>query len=54
MAVNYLLYVDNKKPFVETVQLVHDMKGSIYNVKAGCMDYLGSLGLVPNDFGHRD
>ncbi|MCD6354168.1 MAG: sulfatase-like hydrolase/transferase [Prolixibacteraceae bacterium] len=53
MAVNYLLYVDNKQPFVETVKMVHERKSSIYNVKAGCMDFLGSIGLVPNNFGNR-
>lgn len=49
MAINYLLYADNKQPFVETIQTVHDMKGRNYNVKAACMDFLGSLGLVPNN-----
>ncbi len=54
MAVNFLLYVDNKQPFVETVKAVHEMPDRIYNVKAGCMDFLGSLGLVPNNFANRD
>jgi len=54
MAVNYLLYVDNKQPFIETVQTVHKMKGRSYNVKAGCMDFLGSLGLVPNNFENKE
>lgn len=54
MAVNYLLYVDNKQPFVETVKAVHERPTSIYNVKAACMDFLGSLGLVPNNFANRD
>lgn len=54
MAVNYLLYVDNKEPFVETVKEIHDLPGSIYNVKAACMDFLGSLGLVPNNFDFKD
>lgn len=48
MAINYLLYVNNKQPFVETIKTVHQMPGSNYNVKAACMDFLGSLGLVPN------
>lgn len=54
MAVNYLLYVDNKQPFVETVQTVHKMEGRSYNVKAGCMDFLGSLGLVPNNIENKE
>ncbi len=49
MAVNYLLYMDNKQPFVETIREVHEMPGRTYNVKAACMDFLGSLGLVPNN-----
>ena len=53
MAVNYLLYMDNRQPFVETIQEVHEMPGRIYNVKAACMDFLGSLGLVPNNPDYR-
>jgi hypothetical protein len=49
MAINFLLYVENKQMFIQTVQSVHDSKGQIYNVKAACMDFLGSLGLVPNN-----
>ena len=49
MAVNYLLYSDNKEPFVETIRTVHDMEDRDYNVRAACMDFLGSLGLVPNN-----
>jgi hypothetical protein len=33
---------------VETIRKVHDMDDHDYNVKAACMDFLGSLGLVPN------
>jgi arylsulfatase A-like enzyme len=54
MAVNYLLYVDNKQPFIETVRIVHDMKGRNYNVRAACMDFLGSLGLVENNMENKD
>lgn len=48
MAINYLLYSTNKQPFIETIKSVHDMKDRNYNVKAACMDFLGSLGFVPN------
>jgi hypothetical protein len=49
MAVNYLLYSDNKEPFVETIRTVHEMEDRDYNVRAACMDFLGSLRLVPNN-----
>lgn len=32
-----------------TVKEVHQMPGRNYNVKAGCMDYLGIMGLVENN-----
>ena len=54
MAVNYLLYVRNKDPFIETIQSVHEMNGRSYDVKAACMDFLGSLGLVPNTFDYAE
>jgi arylsulfatase A-like enzyme len=53
MAVNYLLYKDNKEPFVKTIQSVHQMKGRTYEIKAACMDFLGSMGLVPNNPDYR-
>ncbi len=49
MSINYLLYTDNKEPFIDTIRSVHEMEGRNYNVKAACMDFLGSLGLVPNN-----
>lgn len=49
MAINYLLYTKNKKPFIETIQIVHKMEDRDYNIKAACMDFLGSLKLVPNN-----
>lgn len=49
MSINYLLYVENKLPFIKTIQAVHKMKGRNYNVKAACMDFLGNLSLVPNN-----
>lgn len=53
MSVNYLLYMDNRHPFVETIREVREMPGRIYKVKAACMDFLGSLGLVPNNPDYR-
>ncbi len=54
MAINYLLYCDQKQPFIETIKSVHDMTGKAYTIKAACMDFLGSLGLVPNNFENRE
>lgn len=54
MAINYLLYVSNKEPFIKTMKRVHEMKDRNYNVKAACLDFLGSLGIVPNDYKHRE
>jgi hypothetical protein len=54
MAVNYLLYVTNQQPFVETIRRVHAMPDRDYNVKAACLDFLGSLGLVPNNPDYRE
>lgn len=52
MAINYLLYIDNKEPFVETIKAVYELPGRIYNVKAACLDFLGILKLVENDYEH--
>jgi len=46
MSINYLLYLDKKEPFVETIGMVHKMPGSDYTIKAACLDFLGNLGLV--------
>lgn len=54
MAINYLLYVQNKTPFIDTVKSVYDLKDRSYNVKAASLDFLGSLGVVPNNFDHRN
>lgn len=54
MAINYLLYSKNKEPFIETIRAVHKMPDRDYNVKAACMDFLGSLGLVPNNPDYRE
>jgi arylsulfatase A-like enzyme len=54
MAINYLLYTGNKTPFIETIKDVHEMKDRNYNVKAACMDFLGSLGYVPNSWEYRE
>lgn len=53
MAINYLLYSDNKEPFIETIRKVHEMEDRDYNVQAACMDFMGSIGLVPNNPDYR-
>lgn len=53
MTINYLLYTPNKKPFIATIHQVHDYTTSTYDVKAACLDFLGSLGLVPNTFAYE-
>ncbi|GAA0878136.1 sulfatase [Algoriphagus jejuensis] len=52
MAINYLLYVSDKEPFVSVVREVYDRQGE-YNTSAASKDFLGSLGLVPNTFEYR-
>ncbi|MBU1822903.1 MAG: sulfatase [Bacteroidetes bacterium] len=57
MTINELLYLTNKEPFVEAVREIHakltqapkGAQSQAYKVKAACMDFLGSLGLVPNN-----
>ncbi|ANH83578.1 sulfatase [Niabella ginsenosidivorans] len=53
MSVNFLLYSNYKEPFIEAVQQCRQVKGRSYAAKAACMDFLGSLKLVPNDIDHR-
>ena len=54
LTINFLMYENNKQPFIETIKKVHQMSDRNYNVKAACMDFLGSLGLVPNNFDNRE
>lgn len=54
MSINYLLYLSNKQPFINTIKSVNEMKDRSYDVKAACMDFLGSLDLVPNNAGHEN
>ena len=53
MAINYILYVENKEPFVETIKDVYKMSSSNYNVKAACLDFLGIQKIVPNSFNYE-
>ncbi|WP_296704341.1 sulfatase [Algoriphagus sp.] len=53
MAINYLLYTDKKEPFIESVKKVYESESSDYNISAASKDFLGSLGLIPNNFEYR-
>ncbi len=48
LTINYLLYVDNKTPFIETIKKVHSAPDRNYNVKAACQDFLGIIGDIEN------
>ena len=52
MAINLILYIEDKEPFIETIKKVYDKPGNPYTIKAACLDFLGILKLVPNDFEH--
>ncbi|MEX2594547.1 MAG: hypothetical protein WD426_17385 [Anditalea sp.] len=53
MAINYLLYVNDQKPFIETIKEVYYGEEISYEVSAASKDFLGSLGFIPNNFEHR-
>ena len=50
MAINYLLYMEDPLPFIETIQEIYLQEEWDYNVSAASKDFLGSLGLIPNNF----
>ncbi len=56
MAVYSLLYFnpEQRKPFVETIWKVREMEAQNNNIKVACVDFLGSLGLMPNNPDYRD
>jgi arylsulfatase A-like enzyme len=54
LAINLLMYVDEKQAFVETIQNTYELAGRTYDVKAACLDFLGSLALVPNTYDYAD
>ncbi|MFH4966788.1 sulfatase [Gaetbulibacter sp. M240] len=51
--INYLLYVSDKTPFIGTIKEEASKNQRKYNVTAACLDFLGSLGLVPNHYDYR-
>lgn len=50
MTINYLIYAENKSPFIDVVTQVYERQKDDYNTSAASKDFLGSLGLVPNNF----
>lgn len=54
MAVNFLLYVKHPEPFIQTIREAKVKQGTSYNVKAGCNDFLGMLGLIPNNSNYEE
>lgn len=53
MAINYLLYLEDPKDFVKTVEEVKEREKLDYSVSAACKDFLGRMGLIPNNFENR-
>ena len=53
MTINYLLYVEHKDPFIPSVKMVMENEEVNYNVSAASKDFLGSLGLIPNNFDNK-
>jgi arylsulfatase A-like enzyme len=50
MAINYLLYVQHPEPFIETIKEVKNKKGIDYGTSGATKDFLGRLGIIPNNF----
>ena len=53
LTINYLLYTDYKSPFIDVVTQVYKREKDAYETSAASKDFLGSLGLVPNNFEYR-
>ncbi|WP_191322014.1 hypothetical protein [Algoriphagus aquimarinus] len=53
MTINYLVYTNNKSPFVKTITEVFEREIDDYNTSATSKDFLGSLELTPNNFEYR-
>jgi len=51
--INYLQYLSDKAPFISTIREVYKKGNCSYEVKAACLDFLGSIGLVANTFANE-
>ncbi|KXX69321.1 sulfatase [Flammeovirga sp. SJP92] len=54
LAINLINYFNDeqKKPFISTMQKVYELKRE-YNVKVASLDFLGSLGVVENNYKNK-
>jgi hypothetical protein len=48
ITINYLQYMSNNQPFIETLQTLRTTPNLKYEVKVSCLDFLGNLGLITN------
>ncbi len=46
LSINFLLYINNKESFIDTIKAVNENKKNTYNVLAACKDFLVSQGLL--------
>lgn len=53
LAINHLLYVEDPEPFIGSVKDVYANKKVNYNVSAASKDFLGKLGIIPNNFDYK-
>ncbi|PZX55448.1 arylsulfatase A-like enzyme [Algoriphagus ratkowskyi] len=53
MTINYLIYSDHKSPFIKVIEKVYRRENDDYNTSAASKDFLGSLGMVPNNFDYK-
>lgn len=53
MAINYLLYVQEPHPFIETIKEINNTEGFDYNISAASKDFLRRLGLIPNNYDYK-
>jgi len=53
-AINFVLYSKKKELFIDSIIGKYGDSNSDYKVKAGCLDVLGVLGLIPNTPDFRD
>ena len=53
MTINFLLYVNNPKPFVPTIQELNKDTDLVYDVAAAVKDFLGKSGYLPNNWENR-
>ncbi|MCJ8294073.1 MAG: sulfatase [Colwellia sp.] len=53
LTLHYMMYVDDKKPYIETVKSSRAMAGRNYPAKAAAADFLASMGLLPNTWDYR-